>query len=33
VAFDGAIGLVYILGSMQTTRAGFFGLMFGKSAA
>lgn len=33
VAFDGTIGLVYILGSMQSTGAGFFGLMLGKSAA
>lgn len=33
VAFDGVIGLVYIFGSMQTTRAGFFGLMLGKSTA
>jgi len=33
VAFDGVIGLVYILGSMQTTRTGFFGLMRGRSIA
>ena len=33
VAFDGIIGLVYILGTTQTSSAGFFGLMLGKSAA
>jgi len=33
VAFDGIIALVYILGTMQLTGAGFFGLMMGKSTA
>lgn len=32
VAFDGIIGLVYIVGMMRLTGSGFFGLMLGKSA-
>ena len=31
--FDGIIGSVYVLGSVQSSGAGFFGLMVGKSAA
>ena len=33
VAFDGVIALVYIVGSLQYTGAGFFGLLMGKGAA
>jgi hypothetical protein len=33
VAFDGIIGLVYILGTLQLADSGFFGLMLGKSTA
>ena len=33
VAFDGVIGLVYILGSVQTTGVGFLGLALGKGTA
>lgn len=31
VAFDGTIALVYILGMLQHSDAGFFGLMLGKT--
>lgn len=33
VAFDGVIALVYIVGSLQHTGQGFFGLLAGKAAA
>jgi hypothetical protein len=33
VAFDGVIALVYIVGAMSVTGAGFFNLMLGKTAA
>ena len=31
VAFDGIIALVYVIGTIRLTGAGFFGLLFGKT--
>lgn len=32
VVFDGVIGLVYVVGTLRLTRAGFYGLLLGRGA-